>query len=103
MTPLVGPFAQTRVATAEGAWVEGPAIRQDVQALVRNIRVTGIMWDKRDPMAVVSFPIQGEQVSEIITRGYTFPELGVTVHDIETDRVVLNINGVLVPIELEER
>ncbi len=103
MTPLVGPFAPPRVATAEGAGVEGPAIRQDVQALVRNIRVTGIMWDKRDPMAVVSFPIQGEQVSEIITRGYTFPELGVTVHDIETDRVVLNINGVLVPIELEER
>lgn len=103
MTPLVGPFAPQRVATAEGGPGEGPAIRQDVQALVRNVRVTGIMWDKRDPMAVVSFPIQGEQVTEIITRGYAFPDLGVTVHDIETDRVILNINGVLVPIELEER
>ncbi|MCC6487793.1 MAG: hypothetical protein IT364_09860 [Candidatus Hydrogenedentes bacterium] len=103
MTPLVGPFAPPRVATTEGAAGEGPAIRQDVQALVRNIRVTGIMWDARDPMAVVSFPVQGEQVTEIVTRGYAFPDMGVTVHDIETDRVKLNINGMLVPIELEER
>lgn len=104
MTPLVGPFAPQHVADgAEGGTESMMAQRQDVQKLVRNLTVTGIMWDQFDPMAVVRFPVQGEMISEVVTRGFEFPELGVTVHDIETDRVTLNVNGMLVPIELEER
>lgn len=103
MTPLVGPFAPKRVAASEDGGPESVAARQDIQALIRNLRVTGIMWDQYDPMAVVRFPVQGETISEVVTRGFEFPDMGVTVHDIETDRVILNINGVEVPIELEER
>ncbi len=104
MTPLVGPFAPQRIAaTGEEGGSEATPMRHDIQALVRTLKVTGIMWDKYDPMAVVSFPVQGETISEVVTRGFEFPDMGVTVHDIEKDRVILNINGVEVPIELEER
>jgi hypothetical protein len=103
MTPLVGPFAPQRLASTENGGQEVVAQRPDIQALVRNLRVTGIMWDQYDPMAVVRFPVQGEMISEVVTRGFEFPDMGVTVHDIETDRVTLNVNGMLVPIELEER
>lgn len=104
MTPLVGPFAPQRIAATgeEGSGKTAP-MRQDIQALVRNLQVTGIMWDKYDPMAVIRFPVQGESISEVVTRGFEFPDMGVTVHNIEKDRVILNINGVEVPIELEER
>ncbi len=104
MTPLVGPFAPQQIAQGESA--DGPesiAQRQDIQKLVRNLTVTGIMWDQFDPMAVVRFPVQGELISEVVTRGFEFPDMGVTVHDIETDRVTLNVDGMLIPIELEER
>ncbi|GMV94794.1 MAG: hypothetical protein AMXMBFR82_45720 [Candidatus Hydrogenedentota bacterium] len=104
MTPLVGPFAPQQIAQGESAGgAETMAQRQDIQKLVRNLTVTGIMWDQFDPMAVVRFPVQGEVISEVVTRGFEFPELGVTVHDIETDRVTLNVDGMLIPIELEER
>lgn len=103
MTPLVGPFAPQRLASTESGAQEAVAQRPDIQALIRNLRVTGIMWDQYDPMAVVRFPVQGEMISEVVTRGFEFPDMGVTVHDIETDRVTLNVNGMLVPIELEER
>lgn len=103
LTPLVGPFAPQHVATTDVPGAPSLAARQDVQMLVRNIHVTGIMWDKYDPMAVVVFPVQGEKTSEVVSRGYKFPDMDVSVHDIETDRIILNINGVLVPIELEER
>ena len=103
MTPLVGPFAPKRVTASEDGGPEAVQVRQDIQQLVRNLRVTGIMWDQYDPMAVIRFPVQGETISEVVTRGFEFPDLGVTVHDIQTDRVILNINGVEVPIELEER
>jgi hypothetical protein len=103
MTPLVGPFAPQRLASTESGAQEVVVQRPDIQALIRNLRVTGIMWDQYDPMAVVRFPVQGEMISEVVTRGFEFPDMGVTVHDIETDRVTLNVNGMLVPIELEER
>jgi hypothetical protein len=103
MSPLVGPFAPQRVAVADGGGAEAVTVRQDIQALIRNLRVTGIMWDQFDPMAVVRFPVQGDTISEVVTRGFEFPEMGVTIHDIEANRIILNINGVEVPIELEER
>ena len=61
------------------------------------------LWDKYDPMAVVTFPINGELVSEVITRGYQFPESKIVVNDIDESRVVLDANGTLVSLQLEER
>jgi hypothetical protein len=96
MTPLVGPMAPMRLAAAAGDQKGGLAPGQpDIQALVRNIKVTGILWEKRNPLAVVN--------DEVVSRGHVFQETGVTIQDIERDRVIVSINDVQVPIEMEER
>ena len=75
----------------------------DPLSLVRSIRITGILWDKYDPMAVVTFPMNGELTSEVISRGFEFPNSGIVVNDIDQTRVVLDANGTLVSLQLEER
>jgi hypothetical protein len=106
MTPLVGPSAHQALATAPPTG-EGPGTMfaggNDSQTILRTFRVTGILWDKRDPMAVVSYPVKGQLSSEVITRGYSFPDLGIKVIDIEQERVILDANGTQVSLQLEER
>jgi hypothetical protein len=108
MTPLVGATAPATYASAsEGEGLAGAVAavmsEGDAQSVLRSFRVTGILWDKYDPMAVVTFPINGELVSEVITRGYQFPESKIVVNDIDESRVVLDANGTLVSLQLEER
>jgi len=112
MTPLVGPTAPSALATTGGsgdASAPGTAPMTafagggDAQAVLRTFRVTGIVWDKHDPMAVVTYPVKGSLATEVITRGFKFPDLGIVVNDIESERVVLNANGTLVSLQLEER
>ena len=109
MTPLVGKSAQAAVATNSGqpgATSGTPAAiaaTGDVQGVLRSFKVTGILWDKHDPMAVVTYPVNGQLTSEVVTRGFQFPELNVVVNDIEMERVVLNVNNTLVSLQLEER
>lgn len=95
MTPLVGPMAPMRLAVSQDGEETGPASQEDVLQLIRGLRLTGILWDKRDPMAVIN--------DDIVARGFLFEDTGVKVHDIEKDRVILNVNDVLVPLEMEER
>ncbi|MBX7257481.1 MAG: hypothetical protein K1Y02_14045 [Candidatus Hydrogenedentes bacterium] len=95
MTPLVGPMAPMRLAVSQPGAEGQETSQEDVQQILRNLRLTGILWDKRDPMAVIN--------DDIVTRGFEFPDTGVKVHDIEKDRVILNLNNVLVPLEMEER
>jgi hypothetical protein len=104
MTPLVGPWAPSRLAVTEGTETGATlATRMGTRAAVTNMRLTGVIYNERDPMAVVSYPFQGELVSEVVTRGFEFPGMGIRVNDIERDRILLNVDGVLVPIELQER
>ncbi|MFA6244617.1 MAG: hypothetical protein WC655_26980 [Candidatus Hydrogenedentales bacterium] len=95
MTPLVGPMAPMRLAVPKPGEEGQATTQEDVQMLIRGLRVTGILWDKRDPMAVIN--------EDIVSRGFVFPDTGVKVHDIEKNRVILNVNNVLVPLEMEER
>lgn len=107
MTPLVGESAKATIATAQGATPQGtPAVAisgGDAQGVLRSFKVTGILWDKHDPMAVVSYPLNGQLTSEVVTRGFKFGDLGIVVNDIEMERVILNVNGTLVSLQLEER
>ncbi len=95
MTPLVGPMAPMRLAVPKPGEEGQETTQEDVQMLIRGLRLTGILWDKRDPMAVIN--------EDIVSRGFVFPDTGVKVHDIEKDRVILSVNNVLVPLEMEER
>ena len=106
MTPLVGPSAhQVLASTTPGG--EGPgttfAPGGDSQTILRTFRVTGILWDKGDPMAVVAYPAKGQLTSEVVTRGFEFPDMGIKVIDIEQERVILDANGTQVSLQLEER
>ncbi|MCC6152464.1 MAG: hypothetical protein IT367_01830 [Candidatus Hydrogenedentes bacterium] len=105
MTPLVGPSAhQVLASTTPGSEAPGTfAPGGDSQTILRTFRVTGILWDKRDPMAVVAYPMKGQLTSEVVTRGFEFPDLGIKVIDIEQERVILDANGTQVSLQLEER
>ena len=106
MTPLVGPAAhQALAAASSGGETPGSALAagSDSQMVLRTFRVTGILWDKRDPMAVVTYPVKGQLTSEVVTRGYTFPDINVSVVDIEQERVILDTSGTQISLQLEER
>lgn len=105
MTPLVGPSAHVAMATSSAGESPGasPAFGGDAQTVLRAFRVTGILYDKGDPMAVVAYPMKGQLTSEVVTRGYEFPDMNIQVIDIEQERVILDANGTQVSLQLEER
>lgn len=92
--PLVGPLAPARLASADGD-TEMASIPHGSGYVLRNLRVTGIVWNAARPMAVLN--------DEIVHTGFVFEETGVTVETIERDRVMVRLGDALVPIELEER
>ncbi len=57
------------------------------------MRVTGIVWDNRNPVAVLD--------NEIVSVGHVFPN-GTQVYSIEPTRVVLKVGDSLIPIEMKE-
>lgn len=85
MRPLVGKVGP-RVADAGGD--------EDKPADLRNMVVTGILYDKNNPMAIVN--------DQVVYRGFTF-DATVVVEDIEPSRVLLRANDALYSIELEEQ
>jgi len=52
---------------------------------------------------VVAYPAKGQLTSEVVTRGFEFPDMGIKVIDIEQERVILDSNGTQVSLQLEER
>ena len=92
MRPLVGNMAPARFR-AEGEDGTSPLPYYQAESIARTMAVTGIVWDKHNPMAIVD--------GEVVTRGYTFPS-GILVEDIERSRLLLRVNDRLIPRELEE-
>lgn len=84
MSPLVG-----FVRPGDIAPVAGPGTLLDV----RRKRVSGIIYDNRDPVAVVD--------DEIVGPGHQYPD-GIRVHAIEPSRVVFQVGDALVPVEMKE-
>lgn len=86
MRPLVGKVGP-RVADAAGG-------DEDKPADLRNMVVTGILYDKNNPMAILN--------DQVVYRGFAF-DATVVVEDIEPSRVLLRANDALYSIELEEQ
>ncbi len=84
MTPLVG---YVRPGELE------PIIQPGTLLDVRRKRVTGIVYDARDPVAIVD--------DEIVAPGFQYPD-GIRVQAIEPNRVVFQVGDTLVPVEMKE-
>lgn len=94
MTPLVGKHALTQYMAAENGGAANALNSGEAQRLAMNMTVTGIVWDKKSPMAVVN--------NEVVYPGYVF-DSGIAVESIEPTRVLLRVGDSVIPKELEER
>jgi len=61
---------------------------------VQRLRITGIIWDEAAPYAVVE--------GEVVWNGYDYGN-GLKVHAIEKDCVRFELDGLEIPVEMEER
>ena len=93
MQPLVGAGAPSKFQTAEQASSD-EILSQQIANAIRNMKITGIIWDDVHPVAVVN--------DEIVHNGYVFPDTGITVAAIEQQRIIMTINEMEFPVELEE-
>jgi hypothetical protein len=93
--PLVGPTA-TRVIQAKqtGAGGTEPASASAAVREARSMMVSGIIWDKEKPVAVVD--------GVVVYPGFKF-EQGIGVEEIQADRVIVRVNDTLIPLTLEEQ
>ncbi len=94
MTPLVGDRAMTQLTTSEEGGAPSALNASAAQRLALNMVVTGIVWDKRAPIAVVN--------NEVVYPGYVF-DSGIAVESIEPSRVLLRVGDSVIPKELEEQ
>lgn len=87
MTPLVGYIQTDKPGAGEapGAVVPFPLLQKKVSA---------ILWDEHNPVAVVD--------NVVVSPGYVYPD-GVQLQSIERNRVIFKINDALFPIELKEQ
>ncbi len=60
---------------------------------VERLHVSGIVWDETDPYAVVE--------GEVVSNGYDYGN-GLKVLSIEPDRVIFDLDGFAIPVEMEE-
>jgi hypothetical protein len=100
MRPLVGASAAVPTNPTTGAQAPPPG---QAERAARSMRVTGIVWDAKTPLAVVTDRINNQRNDRVIWPGYVYHPLGIVVDTIEPDRVILRVNQSLIPIELEER
>ncbi len=95
MTPLVGERQyQMRSASSEGP-ASGEALPPELQYAVERTNLTGIIWDKDAPLAVVD--------NEVVGLGDELPNMeGIVVDTINVDHIVVRIGDALYPVELKE-
>lgn len=89
MRPLVGQVSKMDQGGEGGGEAVPPATVGQVMGKV----VSGIVWDKARPVAVVD--------NEIVYPGFQYPD-GTVVDAIERDRVVFKVGDSLIQVELEE-
>jgi len=99
MAPLVGPNAAFREVAGNGGFGDaehGPGLDDTFARILQAqaMTVTGIIWDKDNPIAVVD--------NEVVHEGYVFPE-AIVVDTIEDSRVLLRVDDRIVPLKLKEQ
>lgn len=87
-TPLVGMMAEQAAAGEAQTAVPGSNRMEILQK-----KITGIVWDKFDPRAVID--------DEVVSIGYTYPS-GVQVYNIEEKRVTFKDGDSLIHRDLED-
>jgi len=89
MRPLVGDAAAGPMLPQIGEKISREAVIKAVQDKV----VSGIVWDERDPCAIID--------NEVVFRGQQFP-LGIVLVDIQPDHVTFQRGDVVVSVGLKE-
>lgn len=91
MTPLVGQLAEQ--ANAEAAAGNNDPSSKNNRMEIFLKKITGIVWDKYDPRAVID--------NEVVGIGYTYPS-GVKIYNIEEKRVTFKDGDSLIHRDLED-
>ncbi len=91
MTPLVGRSA-VFAASAQGGMSSSEPSQAEAELLAQRLSVTGIVYDKRSPVAVVN--------NDVVAPGDVLQE-GAVVQAIEPDHVVLKVGASTVSIPLK--
>lgn len=93
MTPLVGQIKPDEVMESQEGAPPGPAVTQVKIDTTASKQVTGIIWDKNYPVAVVD--------DVVVHEGYVFPN-GARVEQIEPTRVLFKVGDTIIPVEMKE-
>jgi hypothetical protein len=93
MQPLVGSAAPVNFKMSDSKGSDEMLSERITQA-IRNMKITGIIWDEVYPVAVVN--------DEIVYNGYVFQDTGIRVASIESTRIILQFDETEFPVELEE-
>jgi hypothetical protein len=64
-----------------------------------NAKVTGIIWDEHNPIAVIRDDVEDTSEDRVVYVGYKYAD-GVTVNAIEPTKVIFKVGDALYPIEL---
>jgi hypothetical protein len=91
MTPLVGPQA-VFAATAPGSGDGADQLQAQSELLAQQLSVTGIIWDKTFPVAVIN--------DDVVAPGDVLPG-GVVVEAIGPDRVTVKAGQTSIPLQLK--
>lgn len=91
MTPLVGQLAENANQQGGGTMEAGAPGSNRMEISLKKI--TGIVWDKYDPRAVID--------NEVVGIGYTYPS-GVQIYNIDEKRVTFKDGDSLIHRDLED-
>lgn len=92
MMPLVGvSFVKTQQKGSDGA--SDGQLDFETMSYAQRMRLTGIIWDAAEPMAVLD--------NVVVGIGYQFPN-GIVVESMTEDQVVLNVKGTKITKELNK-
>ena len=97
MAALVGTTAKKAGGTPGAAQPASPEKGPDpalVQA-AKAMKVSGIMFDEKQPLAVVDNTVVGP--------GYTFPNTAISVDSITRTQVILKVQNKTIPLEMKEQ
>ena len=92
MAPLVGQLTPEEMVENQ-AGAPGEAVTQVKIDTTASKQVTGIIWDKNYPVAVVD--------DVVVHVGYVFPN-GARVDKIEPTRVLFKVGDTTIPVEMKE-
>jgi hypothetical protein len=93
MAPLVGVMRPEPSASENEGTEQPPVVTQIKIDTTASKQVSGIIWDKKYPVAIVD--------DMVVPVGYVFPN-GAQVYQIEPTRVIFKVGDTMIPVEMKE-